>query len=485
MSETLKEKTVKGLAWGGMNNALQQLLNLFFGIILARLLSPADYGMVGMLMIFSLLAGAIQESGFTSALINKKNVCHADYNAVFWFSLFAGIALYIILSLCAPLIAEFYHQPVLVPLARYSFLSFVIGNLGLVPNAILMKQLKVKQNAVVQLTALTLSGIVGIVMALQQMAYWGLATQNVVYASVVMVGRWLCCKWHPTLNFNFSPLRGMVGFSIKVVVSNMINHINNNILTVLLGRFYSVQEVGNFNQANKWNNMGYYTIQSMMGSVAQPVFHEVEDDIYRQQRVFRKLLRFLSFVTMPCMFGLSCVAPELIPLAITDKWSDSAHLMQIVCIGGAFIPLHNLMYSLSLSHGHSDTCLWNTVAFGAVQIILVAICRSYGVETLVWLSTAISVLWILPWWFFVSRLIRLRLFDFLCDILPFTFIAAVSVLAASVMSSFASGLLATLAAKVIVGVFAYFLILRLTGAHMLRECLEQLRLLTYKQAKNG
>lgn len=481
MEKKLKERTAKGLAWSGMNNILQQLLNLLFGIALARMLSPADYGMVGMLMIFSLLAGTLQESGFTSALINRREVSHDDYNAVFWFSLLAGLVLYAMLFLCAPLIAGFYHQPELVSLSRYAFVSFAIGNLGIVPNAILMKQLKVKQNALTQLTALMLSGTMGVIMAWAGMAYWGLATQSVVYATVVMAGRWLCCKWRPTLHVSLTPLRWMMGFSLKVLAANIVTHINNNILTVLLGRFYTPNEVGNFNQANKWNSMGYYTIQSMMSSVAQPVFHEVEEDRQRQVRVFRKMLRFLAFIAMPCMFGLSCVAPELITLAITDRWATCVQLMQIVCIGGAFIPLHNLMYNQALSHGRSDACLWNTLSFGLFQILALVFCRSYGMVVMVWAFAIINVLWVLPWWYLVRRLIGLSLREFSMDVLPFAVIAFLCMLMASWLGSLVDGLVASLLVKVMVAATLYVSVLWFSGARILRESIGQLLLLAKKK----
>ena len=165
MSESLKDKTAKGLLWGGISNGAQQLLNLLFGIFLARLLTPDDYGMVGMLTIFSLIAGTIQESGFISALINQKDIKHEDYNAVFWFSILTSLCLYIILFFCAPLIARFFHQPELTALARYSFLGFFISSTGVAHSAYFYKNLMVKQRAVLNITALIISGIIGITMA--------------------------------------------------------------------------------------------------------------------------------------------------------------------------------------------------------------------------------------------------------------------------------------------------------------------------------
>ena len=188
MEENLKDKTARGLFWGGLSNGVLQLLNLAFGIILARLLSPSDYGMVGMLQVFSLVAIALQESGLNVALINKKDLRHEDINAVFWFSLTVSITLYLILYACAPAIAAFYKQPLLTPLARFTFLSFVISSLGICHNAVLMRELKVKQNAIIMMVSLLVSGTVGVVMAWHGMAYWGLATQSMVYIAGVALG---------------------------------------------------------------------------------------------------------------------------------------------------------------------------------------------------------------------------------------------------------------------------------------------------------
>ena len=178
--ETLKQKTAKGLFWGLVNNGTQQLLNLLFGIFLARLLTPADYGMVGMLSVFSFVASSLQESGFTSALANKKDVKHEDYNAVFWFSISMSFLLYWLLFFSAPLIAGFYGKPELIPLARYSFLGFFVSSMGIAPSAYLFRNMMVRQRARASVVGLFCSGIVGILLAYCGYSYWGIATQTLV-----------------------------------------------------------------------------------------------------------------------------------------------------------------------------------------------------------------------------------------------------------------------------------------------------------------
>ena len=339
---SLKDKTAKGLLWGGLSNGIQQLLNLFFGIFLARLLTPADYGMVGMLTIFSLIAGSIQESGFISAIINKKHIKHEDYNAVFWFSIFTSLCLYTVLFFCAPLIAQFFHQSELSALARYSFIGFVISSTGIAHSAYLYKNLIVKQRAILNIIALIISGFIGVTMAYNGFSYWSIPTQNISYISTVMIGYRFISPWQPTYSFNFKPLKDMIAFSSKMLATNIFNHINNNIFSIILGKFYSEKEVGYYNQANKWNFMGHSLISGMIHSVAQPVLTKISDDKERQLSIFRKMIRFTAFISFPAMFGLSLIAPELISITITDRWIKSAQILQLLCISGAFIPIVNL-----------------------------------------------------------------------------------------------------------------------------------------------
>ena len=240
---SLKEKTAKGLLWGGINNGAMQVLNLIFGIITARILNDSDYGMVGMLSIFSLIAGSLQESGFTAALANKQEARHEDYNAVFWFCSGLSLCLYLILAGCAPLIADFYHNEALIPLARYSFLGFFIASLGIPHSAYLFRNLMVKQKALSCIIALIVSGCVGVTMALLGYSYWGIATQSIVYVSVINLCYLHFSPWRPTLPVSFKPLRSMVGFSSKLLLTNIFNHINNNLFSIILGRYYSEREV--------------------------------------------------------------------------------------------------------------------------------------------------------------------------------------------------------------------------------------------------
>lgn len=396
MSEqSLKDKTAKGLLWGGISNGAQQLLNLFFGIFLARLLTPADYGMVGMLSIFSLIAASIQESGFTSALINKKEIKHEDYNAVFWFSILTSICIYTILFFCAPLIAQFFHQPELTSLARYSFLSFVIASTGIVHNAYMYKHLMVKQRAIATITALTISGIIGVTLAYNNFSYWGIATQNISYLLIITICSWYFSPWRPSFILNLTPLKGMISFSCKILTTNIFNHLNNNIFSIILGKYYSEKEVGFYNQANKWNTMGYSFISGMINNVSQPIFAQISNDQERQLRVFRKMMRFTAFTSFPTMFGLSFVSPELITITITDKWIESVKILQLLCISGAFTPIMGLCNYLIISRGKSNIYMWNSLILGSLQLLIMFLIHPYGIYPMIFTYISLNIGWLL------------------------------------------------------------------------------------------
>lgn len=434
--QSLKDKTAKGMLWGGVSNGLQQLLNLLFGIVLARLLTPADYGMVGVLAIFSLIASTLQESGFTAALANKRDASHQDFNAVFWFSTLTGITLYALLFACAPLIARFFGEPALTPLARYSFLTFLVSSTGVAHNAWLFRHLKVRQNALINLAALTLSGTVGIGMALHGMAYWGLATQSLAYVACGTALRWWLSGWMPSWRFSLQPLRGMLGFSLRLLATNIFLHINHNLLTIILGRCYSKADVGHFNQGNKWNYMGYSTLQGMVQGVAQPVLREVGDDAGRQLRVLRKMTRFTAFASFPALIGLSLVAPELISLALTPKWAESAQVMQVLCLGSAFLPLQNLYSNLVISHARTDLYMRSVMAQGAVQIAVAVCCYRWGMMAMVTCYAAVNALWTVVWFLIARRRIALKVRHALADIVPFALAAAAAAVAAALTASF-------------------------------------------------
>ena len=469
--ESLKEKTAKGLFWGGMNNGMQQLIGLVFGIILGRLLSPDDYGMIAMISIFSLIANELQSSGFKTALVNLKSPTHEDYNAVFWFNVMAGAVIYVILFFCAPLIADYYHQPDLVPLCRYAFLGFVFSSFGTAQSAFLTKNLKIKQIAETGITAVLFSSIVGALMAWQGFSYWSLATQTNLFIATNTILLWYHSTWRPTLHINLRPVMRMFRFSCKILASAIFGHINVNVLNILLGHYFTARDTGNYNQAYQWNFKCFSLVQGMTTQVAQPVFVELSGQRERQLGAFRKMMRFTAFISFPLLFGLSLVSHEFIVITIGEKWLNSASLMQILCIGGAVMPLSTLMTNMVISHGRSNIYMWSTIALGLTQIGLMMLLYPYGVRTMVIAYTLLQIAWVLVWWWFVHRLTGYQLTALLADTLPFAGAAAVVMVATHFATMAISSNILLLLARIVLAGVLYFAIMKMAHAVILEECI--------------
>ena len=473
--DNLKEKTAKGIAWGAVNNGATQVLNLVFGIILARKLSEADYGIVALITIFTTLAGCIQAAGFSQALANLKPPTQRDYNAVAWFNIFAGISLYVILFLCAPLIAWFFDQPVLTDVSRLAFLTIPISAIGIVPNAKLWIELRNREQAIASIAALLTSGCCGVWLAWNDYGYWSLAWQQVVFISVATLIKYYFTRWKPTLPVDFSPIRRMFNFSSKMLLTNMLTVISQNVLTFIFGKLLPISAVGLFNQANKWNTMGSSLITNTMAQVAQPVLSNVNSEEERQERIFRKMLRFTSFLSFPLMFGLALAAHEFILLTVGPTWERCVPLLQILCVGGAFLPLQGLYQNFIISRGRSDIYLRLVALQIVLQIGITLSLSSQGITTMVAAFSTLNVLYTACWHFALQRVHSLATSDALKDIIPFTLIAAIVMLATRYITLAIDTLWLLLLTRIIVAALLYFVVMRLLNVAILKECLQFIR----------
>ena len=468
---TLKEKTAQGLLWGGLNSGIQQLVGLAFGIVLGRLLAPSDYGMMAMISIFSLVATALQDSGFRTALTNIEHPKHEDYNSVFWFNIIMASSLYVILFLAAPLIGEYYHTPRVVPLCRYAFLSIVIASFGTAQSAYLFKHLRAKQQAEAGALAVILSSMTGVGMAFAGMVYWSLATQGLVYVGINTLLQWHFSPWRPSIHgITFAPVRRMFRFSCKILATTIMTHVNNNVLNILLGHYFTPRDTGNYNQAYQWNTKCYSLVQSMVAQVAQPVLVSLNGEEGRQKDVFRKMMRFTAFITFPLLFGFGLVAKEFIVTAIGEKWLASAQLIQILCLSGATMPLSTLFSNMIISKGRSGTFFWCTFTLGLVQIATMIMIWPMGIRTMVIAYTLLNTSWLLVWLFFVRRLIGYGYWMFFCDVMPFALAAAGVMVVAYVATMPLSNLIALLISRFIIAVVLYYAVMKIARVKILAEC---------------
>lgn len=470
MSDNLKQRTAKGLFWGAMNSGTTQVLNLVIGLFLARCLSPADYGVVGVLTIFTAIAGDLQSSGFTQGLVNLKKPTERDYNAVFTFNVSMSITLYALLFLSAPLIAEYFHQPCLIDVSRFVFLGFLIASLGIAHGGYMTKNMMNREMAIIGAVALIVSGIVGITLALLGKTYWSLAYQQVTYITMINVGRYYYVReWRPRLTTHLEPVRKMFSFAIKILVTKIINSASANVLTVIIGRQFSIGQVGNFSQANKWNTMAYSLVANTVGQIAQAVLVESGTDADRERRVFSKMMRFTCFMTMPIMFGFALIARDFITLALGERWVGCVTMLQILCLSGAFMPLYTMFQNLAISKGRSDVYMWISIVQIVLQILVVL--AFHDITDMVLAYSCFIICWLFVWQFFAGRLILYTFVDLFMDVMPFLFSAIIMVVCTKLATQYCPSLFI----RIPLAALIYFLLMRVPKVDIMMECINYIK----------
>ncbi|MDY3892617.1 MAG: lipopolysaccharide biosynthesis protein [Bacteroidaceae bacterium] len=474
MAGGLKEKAARGFLWGGLNNGAVQVLGALFGIFLLRLLSPSDYGKIAMLTVFANLASTLQESGFMAALCNLKNPTHRDYNAVFWFNIMMGGSLYLLLYLCAPLIADFYHDADLLWLSRYMFLGFFITSFGTVQRAWLFRNMMNKQTCIIAIVSLVVSNVVGILMAWLGYAFWGLATQSLLFVSCMVLMNWYYSPWRPSLHIDLRPAWQMFGFSSRLLLTNVVNTLSSNAFSFLLGKFYGAHSAGVYGNARKWDDMCSSSINGMLTGVAQPVMAQVRDNRERSRQVFRKMLRFVSFVSFPCMFGIGLISREFLLIFTGPKWEESAYLLSLLSIYGAVFPLLTLYGQMVISQGKSNINMYSTMALSSLILLGLVLLHSYGLYVMVFYFIGINVAWLFVWQYFAYRLIGLRLWEALSDVLPFLLLSAACMALTWWITRPIESLWLLLLAKVVLAAVFYVAAIWISGARIMRESVDYL-----------
>lgn len=432
MSEDLKQSTARGFVWAALGGGSQQLVALLIGIALARLLNVSDYGMVGMLTIFSFLANNLQESGFTATLAVRREATREDYNSVFWFSLCISMGLYLLLFLAAPLIADYNHTPALTLYARVMFLGFVFTSLGSAPAALLFRELRVRERTTSQVSASLVSGAIGLSMAASGCGCWALVGMDLSYKLTYTSLVWYFTHWLPR---PASPakiwgrVRPLLPQSVNILGTNILNTLSGQLVQGLLGHRFSAGAVGHYAQAMKWQTLGQQLLSNMVGSVSQPVLGRVNGDQDRQERVLLTLLRFTAFMSFPAMLGLAYVSPELIPMLIGDKWQPCVPLLQMLCIAGSTMPLSQTLANLVIARQRSGIFLCvNSVMIG-LQVIAFSLLSHLGITQVVMAVSAI-IMFTLPVWALVIRLLcGIHLRGIAAATLPYALSAVVAIAA--------------------------------------------------------
>lgn len=379
MGDNLKEKIMGAVAWSSIDRFGQQAIQFMIGLVLARLLSPADFGLIGMMMVFSALSFVLIESGFGLALVRKKDADETDFNTIFYFNIFTSLLLYILLFFSAPIIADFFNQPKLVVIGRVLFLAILFNALYLVPFVKLGKILDYKTIAKVNLISTALSGICGAALAFMDYGVWALVAQQVLYHFFRMINFHLFVKWKPKALFSFSVIREFWSFSIHLLGTSILNVLFNNLYILLLSRYYPIKQVGYYSQASKLNETFNFSFQSILVSSTYSLFAQLQDDDVRFRHVFRKIVQRVSIVTFPVMVVLIAVAKPFIFVSLSVKWMEAVPLFQLLCLASLFAPLYVLNINALNARGESKKTFVVEIIKKGLILLSVVISFRFGI----------------------------------------------------------------------------------------------------------
>jgi len=304
------------------------------------------------------------------------------------------------------------------------------------------------------------------------MAYWSLATQGLVYVAVNALLCWHYSPWRPSLRgISFAPVRRMFRFSCKILATTITTHINNNVLNILLGRYFTPHDTGNYNQAYQWNFKCFSLVQNMVNQVAQPVLVELHAQKSRRLAALRKMMRFTAFVSFPLLFGLGLVSHEFIVLALTEKWAESAAYLRPLCVAGAVLPLSALLGNMIISAGRSGVYFWCTFSLGVIQIVAMLSLWPYGIDVMVRAYVGFNVVWLFVWHYFARRESGYSLLCFLKDTVPFALAAIATMVITLIVTSWIENLWLLLASRIVIAVALYAAIMAVCRVKIFQECL--------------
>lgn len=376
----LKEKTVKGVGWSAADNFLSYAVSFVVSIVLARLLSPDDYGLIGLIGIFTAISATITTAGFGNALIRKKSPTEEDYNTVFIFNLVMSIVLYIVLFLCAPAISRFFEREELVALTRVSSLSIIVGALALTQRVQLTKRIDFKTQMKITLMASISSGVIGIIMAALGFGVWALVGQQLSSSLIGMIGLWVFNKWIPQLYFSKKSFKELFGYGWKILLSRLIDTIWKELYQVVVGKFYSPATLGQYTRAKGFARLFSRNLTEVVQRVTFPVLSEIQDDKDRMIAAYRKMIKVTMFVTAICMFAVGAVAEPLIYCLIGAKWHEAATYLPFICVSMSLYPLHAINLNMLQVQGRSDIFLILEVVKKIIGIAPLAVCIFIGIR---------------------------------------------------------------------------------------------------------
>lgn len=379
----LKNKAIKGIIWSGIEKVGVKAISFIVSIIIARILTPSDYGTIGMILIFIAIANIFIDSGMSQALVQKKNRTESDLSTAFYFNIGIALVCYIILFFSAPLISRFYNVEILTPILRILGINIIFSSFATVQRANLLAKLDFRTLAFVNLIGVLISGALGVWMAYNGYGVWALVGQQMSSMFVSTAIYWIIGKWKPRSTFSYESFRHLWRFGSKLLATGLVATVLREIYTVAIGKFYRSSELGYYTRAVQTTDMVALTTNDLINAVTFPVLSTLQDNRSHMIEVYSKMMGMTAFFIFPIMTGLAVVATPLISVLLTDKWLPAVPLLQWLCFARMFTPISSLNMNILNAVGRSD--LYMKVDFSKIplDILFIVITIPLGVKAIV------------------------------------------------------------------------------------------------------
>ncbi len=357
MSESLRYKTIKGVSWSFIDSIANQGIVFLVGLILARLLTPDDYGLVGIITILINIFNTIVDSGFSNALIRKNDADDKDYNTVFILNFVISIVLFLMLYFSSSFIADFFERQQLTILIKVMSCIVVINALSIVQRTLLFKRIDFKTHTKISILSSTLSGVLGIVMAVFDMGVWSLVGQQISRQLITTVMLWFFATWYPKLQFSLNSFKELFGFGWKLLLSSLLNTLWREIYWVVIGKFYSPATLGQYTRASQFGSICSSNLNFVVQRVSYPVLSRIQDDKIRLKDGYKRIIKITMLFSFTLMLGMSGAAKSMILVLVGEQWMPAVPFLQIICFNMMLYPLHSLNLNILQVQGRSDLFL--------------------------------------------------------------------------------------------------------------------------------
>lgn len=418
MSNSLKQKTVKGILWSSLERFSVQGIQFVVMIIMARMLTPNDYGLVGMLAVFIAVSQSLVDSGFSQALIRKQDRTETDNSTVFYFNIIVGFILYGLLFALAPFIADFYNEPQLTAITRVIGLSVLFNSLVVVQRALLTIKIDFKTQAKAALTAAIISGVLGIWMAASGYGVWSIVAQQLANLGINTLLLWILSHWRPSLIYSWKSFHVLFGFGSKLMVSGLIDTIYRNIYLIVIGRVFSAADLGYYTRAHQFTDFPSSNVSGIIQRVTYPILCSIQNENERLSDVYRRFLRLSAFIVFPLMMGLAAVAEPLVLALLKEQWLFAATLISIICFSMMWYPIHSINLNLLQVKGRSDLFLKLEIYKKIVGIIILCITIPMGLIAMCVGSFFSSIIALIINTYYTGKLIKVGFLRQMHDLFP-------------------------------------------------------------------